>query len=322
MAWGAAGIGLATAVIGAAPTFGMLLLGFAIYGLASGPLAHTADVVMVEAYPDDASRIYTRSTLIDNIGALLAPLLVTVTIWLNLSWRWLMIALGFSSIIYAILILRTRFPRPINDQENEGQSMGQLMRKNIKLVLSNRTAVLWLLFLFVHEFAETPYQFTSIWLREQAGMSQALVGLYIVVELAVGIVSLLYLDRWLARSSQRQIIRTACLGVLILYPAWLFLPGILTRFVLALPLNFLLTVFWPIGKSQSLASVPGNAGAVSAIHSMVALVPLSLFFGLLAEAITLTGAMFLVQVGAMLGLLALAGWLPIEQNRSWKEDEL
>jgi hypothetical protein len=100
------------------------------------------------------------------------------------------------------------------------------------------------------------------------------------------------------------------------------LPGILTRFVLALPLNFLLTVFWPIGKSQSLASVPGNAGAVSAIHSMVALVPLSLFFGLLAEAITLTGAMFLVQVGAMLGLLALAGWLPIEQNRSWKEDEL
>jgi hypothetical protein len=44
MAWGAAGIGLATAVIGLAPTLGFLLLGFAIYGLASGPLAHTADV--------------------------------------------------------------------------------------------------------------------------------------------------------------------------------------------------------------------------------------------------------------------------------------
>jgi FSR family fosmidomycin resistance protein-like MFS transporter len=311
MAGGAAVIGLATAVMGVAPTFGILLLGFAIYGIGSGPLAHTADVVMVEAYPDAPSRIYTRSTIVDTFGALLAPLLVAATLWLNLSWRWLMIGLGLSGLVYAVLILRTRFPRPLNgDDEEEELGIRQAMKKNLKAVLSNRNARLWLLFLFVHELSEAPFQFEAIWLREQVGMSQALIGIYVAIEMAVGIIGLLYLDRWLARTSQRRILQIASLGVIILYPAWLFLPGILTRFVLALPLNFLTAVFWPIGKSQSLASIPGKGGAVSAIHSMTALVPVALFFGLLAEAITLTGAMFLVQIGAMAVMLALAWWMP------------
>jgi hypothetical protein len=188
------------------------------------------------------------------------------------------------------------------------------MIKNLKAVLSNRNAKLWLLFLFVHEVTEAPFQFTAIWLREQVGMSQALIGIYVAVEMVVGIVSLLFLDRWLARSSQRRIIQTASLGVILLYPAWLFLPGIWTRFALALPLNFLLAVFWPVGKSQSLASIPGKGGALTAVHSMTGLVPVALFFGLLAEAITLTGAMLVVQVGAMAVMVVLA-WLIPENGR-------
>jgi FSR family fosmidomycin resistance protein-like MFS transporter len=312
MAGGAAVIGIATAVMGAASTFAVLVLSFAIYGIGSGPLAQTADVVMVEAYPEAPSRIYARSTLIDTVGALLAPLLVSITIWLNLSWRWLMIGLGLSGLIYAVLILRTRFPRPLNgdDEEDEGLSIRQAMVKNLRTVLSHRNAKLWLLFLFVHEVSEAPFQFTSIWLREEVGMSQALIGIYIALEMAVGIVSLFLLDRLFARTNQRRIIQLAGLGVSILYPAWLFLPGIWTRFVLALPLNFLMAVFWPIGKSQSLASIPGKGGAVTAIHSVTGLIPVALFFGLLAEAITLTGAMLAVQVGAMVAVLIVAWWIP------------
>jgi fucose permease len=303
--------------MGAAPTFAILLLGFALYGIGSGPLAHTADVVMVEAYPEAPSRIYARSTLIDTLGALLAPLLVTITIWLDLPWRWLMIGLGLSGLIYAVIILRTRFPRPLNgDEEEEEQTIRQAMVKNLKTVLSDRSARLWLLFLFVHELSEAPFQFTTIWLNEQVGMSQALIGIYVVLEMAVGIISLIYLDRWLARSSQRRILQIASLGVIILYPAWLFLPGVWTRFALALPLNFLMAVFWPIGKSQSLASIPGKGGAITAIHSLTSLVPMALFFGLLAEAITLTGAMLAVQVGAMTAVLVLAWWIPGDVKRN------
>jgi hypothetical protein len=77
-----------------------------------------------------------------------------------------------------------------------------------------------------------------------------------------------------------------------------------------------MAVFWPIGKSQSLASIPGKGGAITAIHSLTSLVPMALFFGLLAEAITLTGAMLAVQVGAMTAVLVLAWWIPGDVKRN------
>ena len=77
MAWGAFFTGLSILLMGLAPTFLLLLLAFACYGLGSGPLAHTADVLLVEAHPEAPDRIFARATLLDTLGALLSPLLIT-----------------------------------------------------------------------------------------------------------------------------------------------------------------------------------------------------------------------------------------------------
>lgn len=321
MAWGAAGIGLATAVIGLAPTFLILLAGFFIYGLASGPLAHTADVVLVEAYPEAPDRIYARASLLDTVGALLSPLLVSLTIWLGLDWRWLLLSLGLTSLVYASIILRTCFPPPANGHFRSGQSTRQVVRQNISAVMTSRTALLWLLFLFIHAVSEAPMQFTTIWLHEQVGMSVALLGLYRALEMAISIASLLFLDRWLVVRGYRRVLQTASLALLILFPVWLWIPGIWTRFVLAIPLNFLLTVFWPIGKAQSLASVPGRGGTLTAIQSLTGFVPIPLLFGLLAEEIGLTRAMFWVFSTSTLVLLLLAWRLPRPEKPLGERDD-
>jgi MFS family permease len=306
MAWGAGGIGLATMVIGLAPTMGILLLGFGIYGLASGPLAHTADVVLVESYPEAPDRIYTRATALDTVGALLGPLAVTATIWLGLEWRWLMVALGFASVVYAAIILRTQFPSKRGHEEDDSVPVWHALRRNLRLVVGSRSAVRWLAFLFVLAVLEAPMQFTTIWLREQAGMSQALIGLYRALEMAISLVSLLYLDRWLSRRSYRHVLLVASLSLLILYPTWLWAPGIWPRFILSIPISFLFTVYWPIGKAQSLAAVPGRGGTMTAVQSLLGLVPLSLLFGLLAELLDLSTAMLWVYVGATLMMVLLA----------------
>lgn len=312
MAWGAAGIGLGTVVIGLAPTLAVLLLGFAIYGLASGPLAHTADVVLVESYPEAPDRIYTRATALDTVGALLGPLLVSGTIWLGLEWRWLMIALGLSSLIYAVIILRTRFPAKRGSEEKEGEEFWQALRGNLRQVLNNRSALRWLAYLLVLAVLETPMQFTTIWLREQVGMSQALIGLYRALEMAIGLLSLLYLDRWLSRRSYRRILLVASSTLVFLYPAWLMIPGIWPRFILSVPISFLFAVFWPIGKAQSLATVPGKGGTMTAIQSLLGLIPLPLVFGLLAQSIDLSTAMLWVYAGAALAMLLLVWRMPAE----------
>lgn len=314
MAWGAAGIGFGTMVMGLAPTMAILLLGFAIYGLASGPLAHTADVVLVESYPEAPGRIYTRATALDTVGALLGPLLVTGTIWLGFQWRWLMVALGLSSLLYALLILRTRFPARHNQEQQDRQPFWRSLRENLRAVLSNRSALRWLAFLFVLAILESPMQFTAIWLREQVGMSQALIGLYRALEMAVGLLSLLYLDRWLSRRSYRHVLLAASAALLLLYPAWLWLPGIWPRFILSIPISFLFTVYWPIGKAQSLAAVPGRGGTITAVQSVLGLVPLPLFFGLLAESFDLSRAMLWVYAGAILTMILLAWRMPSGTN--------
>ncbi len=305
MVWGAFFTGLSILLMGLAPTFLILMLAFACYGLGSGPLAHTADVVLVEAHPQAPDRIVTRATVLDTIGALLAPLLVALSIWGGLSWRWPLLVGGTFGLIYALALVWANFPAPSRTHSEEGA--WRAMRANLQAVLRDRAMWRWLLFLLALDLLEAPLAFETIWLHEQVGMSQALVGLYRALAMAVNMVSLLALDHWLARRPPRTILLLASAGLFLLIPLWLLLPGVWTRFMLALPLNFLFAVFWPIGRAQQLASVPGRAGTVTAINAAFALLPLPLLFGLLAEAMTLTAAMLTVQLSALL-LLGLLVW--------------
>lgn len=306
LAWGAAGVGLSVILLGLAPNFLFLLAAFAVYGLGSGPLAHTADVVLVEAHPRAPERIFARATMLDTAGALLSPLCVTLALWAGLSWRWLLLTFGFASLVYAVMLLRTPFPAPAGSHSSENATLIADLRQNLRAVLTSRDVWRWLLFLFLFEILETPFIFKTVWLNEHVGMSQSLVGVYRAFELAIDLVSLVILDRWLTRHNARHILQLANAGLLLLIPLWLFTPGgIWTRFILALPLNFFFAVYWPIGRAQALASAPGLAGAVTAVSALFGLVPSSLLFGLLAERMTLTSAMLCVSVAALLLLVLL-----------------
>ena len=85
----------------------------------------------------------------------------------------------------------------------------------------------------------------------------------------------------------------------------------MARFVLGIPLSFLFTFYWPIARSQSLASVPGRAGALNAVMSMWGFVPITLLVGLLAEWITLTTTTLWISVVTLLLLLLMIGRLPL-----------
>jgi MFS family permease len=308
MAWGAFFTGLAVMLMGSAPTFLVLLVAFACYGLGSGPLAHTADVVLVEAHPEAPDRIFARATVLDTAGAMLSPLLVTAALWGGLSWRVPLLAAGAVSLLYAAALLKTRFPLPNRDQNGDG--VLPELRANLRLVLRDRQMWRWLLFLLALDLLEAPLVLKTVWLHEQVGMSQGLVGVYVALETGIALASLLVLDHWLARQTRRAILRLAIAGLAVLIPLWLLLPGVAARFLVAVPLNFLFAVFWPIGRAQSLASVPGRAGTVTAINALFAVLPLPLLFGLLAEAITLTTAMLVGQLGALVLLAALVWRMP------------
>ena len=304
---GAALIGLSMVVIGAAPGYDGLLIGFALYGLGSGPLAHTADVVLVESFPADPERVFGRATFADGIGALLAPLLVAVVAWAGLSWRVAPVAVGVWGLLYARAMAATRFPAPSGSGEEAGPlALVRELTGNLREVLRSGAARRWLLFLLWLEVLEAPDVLEYVWLNEDVGMSQGQVALYAAGEQVVGLASLLWLDRWLERQDVKRVLTVVILGLLAVYPAWLYAPGIWGRVVLGAPLAFLWYMLWPIGRTRALPSVPGRGGAVTAVTTLFPVLPLALLFGGLAEAVDLRTAMLVVSVPGLVLLLITA----------------
>lgn len=328
LAWGAAGIGLAVMLVGLAPAFAVLLVAFGVYGLASGPLAHTADVVLVQAHPSAPGRAFARATALDTTGALLGPALVAAWLWFGFDWRWLLVALGLGGIAYGAALATTRFPAPSPEAPEdadapEGEATGGLMARlaaNLRAVAGDRAARVWLLFLFVHGVVEAPMVFRAIWLVDRGGMTQVMVGVYVLFETGVALLGVLALDRWLGRATPRRVMIVAAVGLLLLYPAWYLVPGMWARFVVGAPLGFLFAVFWPIARSQSLTTASGRPGAVTAVSAVMELVPVALLLALAAEVVGLTAALLGAQVaGTAVLLLVTWRWLPAVAARETAE---
>lgn len=274
--------------MGLAPTYAALLSASAIYGLGSGPLAHTADVVNVEAYPDDPERAFGRATSLDTIGALLAPALVASTGWIGLDWRGLLAALGLGALAYAWALATTRFPPP--PTRGDGHHLVGELWRNIRLVMGGRGARAWLIVLLAIDVFETAALFKYVFLVEHVGLSQVQAALYGAAEQIVGLVALAWLDRHLKRHGSAGVLPGAAAATLVLFPAWVLAPGLAARMAIGVPLAFAWTMFWPIAKARSLTSIPNRAGAVNAVTTLFVLLPLPIVFGAVAEWVDLPTA--------------------------------
>lgn len=300
LAFGATCVGLSTLLMGLSPTYAALLSAFAIYGLGSGPLAHTADVVNVEAYPDDPERAFGRATSLDTIGALLAPALVAATGSIGVDWRVLLVALGVGGLAYAWALATTRFPPPPSRGE---QRLAAELWRNVRLVIGDRRARAWLIVLLALDIFETAALFKYVFLVEHAGLSQVQAALYGAAEQLVDLVALAWLDRHLERHGSAGVLPWAAAATLGLFPAWVLAPGLAARVIIGVPLAFAWTMFWPIAKARSLTSIPDRAGAVNAVTTLSVLLPLPILFGAVAEPVGLPIAMAATGVLGSLAVL-------------------
>lgn len=304
LVWGAAGWAAALLLAAGAPTFGWLLAACALIGAASGPLAHTADVVLVEAHPGAVERIAGRSTAIDTVGALLAPASVAVAGVLSVDEQWLLVGAGVAALVYAMLLASTQLPAPSGNAE-PGRALRRVLR-NVGEVVAHRRARPWLAALLLHELLDLPELFEPIWLRDVVGVSQSLVAVHVTVGMVATFVSLLLMDRWLRRWDGERVLLACSLATLLLYPLWLSAPAYFARLLLVIPRNAVLAPLWPILRSRALASVPGRAGTITALTSLLGLLPLSAAYGWLAGELGLSASMLMVTVGAALAVSVLA----------------
>lgn len=300
---GAAGWAVALLVAAGAPSFGWLLAAFALAGVAYGPLANTADVVLVEGHPDAVERITSRSTVLDTVGALLAPGAVAAAGWAGVDGRVLLAATGGGVLGYALLLARSVLPPP-PPHDRRAPLLAQAVG-NVRVVVRDREARRWIGALLLVEVLDVTEVFEPVWLRDVVGVPLGLVGVHVSVGMAAGLVSLVLLDRWLERRDATPVLVVAAVATLVLYPAWLLVPGLPAKLGMVVLRDAASAPLWPILHARALAAVPGKAGAVSAVTALVGVVPLHAGFGWLAGRVGLTAGMLWVHVTAAVGLLIL-----------------
>ena len=310
LVWGATGWAVSLLLVAGAPSYGWLLLAFVVAGAASGPLAQTSDVLLVEMHPDAEERIGARQTLLDTVGALLAPAVVAVVAWLGGDPRTALVGSGVVIGVYAVLLATTPMPDPgrasslggVDAVEPLARSLRQV-RENLRVVLRDREARIWLLALFGDAVVEIPALFEPVWLGGDVGASQSMVAVHVAVELTASLVGLALLDRWIQRHDVGTILTVACLANLAIYPVWLLVPGVVAKIVLVVPLALTIAPVWPLVRARALRAVPNRGGMVLAITSLYGLLPLAGAFGWVGARVGLTPTMFVVHMAATLGIL-------------------
>jgi MFS family permease len=305
MALGAMVLAASVLVMGASPSYFVLALGFALYGLGSGPLVLSADVVIVESFAAEAERAFSRATFLDTVGALVGPGLVAAAAAVGLSWRVVLVGLAGCVACYGLGISATRFAPPSHVAEPGPGGIRRLLANGVT-VLRNPAARQWLVVLACFDLFEAAFVLKYIWLHDTVGLSQPLVAVYAGGEQIVDLVALLLLDRWLVRNEPGRIFRLAAIALLGLPTMWVLAPGVAGRILVGIPMAFAHTVIWPLAKAKSLTAVPDLGGATQAITALFPLLPLAIAQARLATAIGVGAAMAATAtLGAVLMLAAV-----------------
>lgn len=306
LVWGALGWAVALVMVAGAPNVGWLAAAFLLAGAASGPLAHTTDVLLVEMHPGAEERVGARQTMLDTVGALLAPAAVAFVGWVGGDLRWALLLSGGGILAYAGLLAATPMPGPAQAARAGGpaQRALQRVRANAADVLGSQEARIWLVALLGEGFMDLPALFVPVWLARDVGASQSMVAVHAAAELAASLVGLALLERWLRRHDAAWSLTAACLAGLLAYPLWLLAPGVAAKVVLVVPVTLAVAPVWPLVRARALAAMPDRAGMVLAIASLGGALPLAAAFGWVGSHVGLAPTMYLVHTGATLAILA------------------
>ena len=310
MAGGAVASAASLLAMGTAPSYFWLMAGFAAYGIGSGPLCLTADVLVVEAFPDAPERAYARSTLVDSAGALLGPADVAAAAFAGVSWRVVVVVLALWAVIYAFAASSTTFtdpPRPVSESRvSKGRWLVREAVSGVRAAIGAPEVRRTLLVLFCFDVFEAAFVLKYLWLHDDVGLSVGGVAVWAAAEQVVDLVALVLLDHWLVNRSPAAVFRVATWALTVLPALWVLAPGVAGRVVVGIPLAFGHTLIWPLAKSDSLTADRDLAGATQAITALFPIVPLALLESTFAQVIGIGPAMAITAAFGAAAMLAVS----------------
>jgi len=138
--------------------------------------------------------------------------------------------------------------------------------------LRDRSVLRWLVLLEVSDLLLDAFTgFVAVYLVAVAGVSPAQAALAVGVRLAADLAGTAVLIPALDRISGRVLLRVSAAAALLLYPAFLLVPGFWAKVVILGLLSLVTAAWYPVLQAQLYASLPGQSGTAVSLLSAAGL---------------------------------------------------
>lgn len=285
--------------------FYMLLFAFCLFNPSSGAFVGLSQAALMDVDPTRHEQNMARWTFIGAIGVFAGPLLLGVVMAATGNWRHGYYVLMVIGLVLWIAASRARFAKAVEVEPPESMAAG--LREALR-ALRNWNVTRWLVLLVFSDFMlDVLGGFTALYFVDVVGTSEADAGIALAVWSGVGLVGDLLVIPLLERVRGLTYLRVSAGINLLLYPAFLLVPGYLPKLILIAALGFTNAGWYSVLAGRLYTSMPGRSGLVLTVSNVTtvfsALIPLAL--GATADTFGLLTALWLLILGPIVLIIAL-----------------
>jgi FSR family fosmidomycin resistance protein-like MFS transporter len=296
---------LALALTAGSNTFLLLLAAFILFSPASGAFVGLAQATLMDLDPARHEQSMARWTFAGSVGVVAGPLALGAAAALGLGWRGLFAAFAVLTGVVLLIVWRQRFP-PSHSEATAATFRAGLA--NAVAALRRREVLRWLTLLeFSDLMLDVLLGYLALYMVDVVHVSEAEAGVAVAVWTGVGLAGDLLLIPLLERVAGLRYLRISALIELLLFPAFLLVPGYLPKLLLLGLLGFFNAGWYAILKGRLYSTMPGQSGTVMAVGNVFGLVGglIPLVVGLVAQQVGLSVTMWALLLGPIALLVGL-----------------
>src|SRR5688572_22530102 len=296
------GIAMATSLVlvAAAPGFVVLLVAFALLFPSTGAFVSLSQATLMDLDPERRESNMTRWSIAGGTGAVAGPVLLILFTALGGGWRALfatfaVLALGLTVIAAATHSrVRAHTGRP-----SVRAAFGAIRRPLV---------VRWLVLLeFADLLLDVLLGYVALYLVDEAGASAQAGSLGVAVWTGAGLVGGLGVIALLRRVDGLRYLRASALATLVLFPAFLLVPGLPAKLALLAVVGLATAGWYSIPKARLYDALSGQSGAAVTLGSLAGLIAgtFPLAIGLVAERYGIGAALWVLLAGPLVLLIGV-----------------
>jgi FSR family fosmidomycin resistance protein-like MFS transporter len=279
----------------ASRSFELLLFSFILFYPASGAFVSLSQTALMDKQPQRREQNMARWTFAGSLGVVLGPLALGAALHIGLGWRGLHLVLAALALAALLLGIRYIHPPRINPEDQEPALSPAAFLDGLKSAITTLRRPNVLRYMLLLEFADLMLDillaFLALYFVDVVGVSPQVAVIAVAIWTAVGLLGDFLLIPLLERVSGLAYLRFSVIVKLILFPAFLLVPGLTFKLILLGLLGLFNAGWYAILKAELYKTIPDQSGTMLVLDNLSAIIGKSLplaiaslayFFGLQA----------------------------------------